>query len=165
MIQLYVETLTIGTACIHEIASGLAAHGITTLDGPVSGGALAAREGRLAIMVAGDRLAVDEITPWLAQIGPVTNLGEQPGQAQIMKMVNSLMMAANMVVASEGLALGSKAGLNVGAMLEVLAASTGNSRALSEILGSVVGLVPLSSGHICPSSRKMSYWAFLRLWR
>ncbi|MCY1547157.1 2-(hydroxymethyl)glutarate dehydrogenase [compost metagenome] len=87
------------------------------------------------MMVSGNPHAVEEVTPWLARIGrQVTCLGPQPGQAQIMKLVNNMVMAANMVVASEGLSLGSKAGLDVAAMMEVLSASTGSSRALTEIL-------------------------------
>ncbi|UXJ50784.1 NAD(P)-dependent oxidoreductase [Pseudomonas citronellolis] len=134
-VRLYVETSTIGRDCIQAIAAGLAAKNVALVDGPISGGAPAAREGRLTMMVSGPPPAVDEVLPWLGRIGrQVTNLGGQAGQAQIMKLVNNLVMAANMVVAAEGLALGSKAGLDAATMLEVLTASTGSSRALTEIL-------------------------------
>ncbi|QEY63066.1 NAD(P)-dependent oxidoreductase [Metapseudomonas lalkuanensis] len=134
-IRLYVETSTIGNGCIQAIGIELAKSGIVTIDGPISGGAPAAREGRLTMMVSGDPDAVAEVTPWLSRIGrQVTCLGPRLGQAQIMKLVNNMVMAANMVVASEGLSLGSKAGLDVVAMMEVLMTSTGSSRALTEIL-------------------------------
>lgn len=139
-VRLYVETSTIGRDCIQTIANGLAKKGITLVDGPVSGGPPAAREGRLTIMVSGSDSAVDDIGPWLQRIGrQVARLGTQPGQAQIMKLVNNLVMAANMAVASEGLALGSKAGLETASMLEVLSASTGSSRVLTEILANSIG--------------------------
>ena len=46
-----------------------------------------------------------------------------------MKVVNNAMMAANMVIASEGLVMGAKAGLDPDAMMEVLTAGTGQSAA------------------------------------
>jgi 3-hydroxyisobutyrate dehydrogenase len=108
-IRLYVETSTVGSGCIQAIGAELAKRGIVTVDGPISGGAPAAREGRLMMMVSGDPLAVEEVTPWLSRIGrQVTCLGPQLGQAQIMKLVNNMVMAANMVVASEGFSLGKR---------------------------------------------------------
>ena len=69
-------------------------------------------------------------TPWLTLIAKkVCRLGEQPGQAQAMKLVNNIMLAANMAVASEALTIGAKAGLDADAMIEVIRSSTGNSAA------------------------------------
>lgn len=134
-VRLYVETSTIGRTCIQEIARDLAKRRIDTVDGPISGGPPGAREGRLHMMVSGPQGAVAEVTPWLARIGKsVTCLGDTAGQAQIMKLVNNLVMAGNMVVASEGLCMGAKAGLDLERMFEVLAGSTGDSRVLTETL-------------------------------
>lgn len=133
--RIYVETSTIGRACIEQIASALAGRGVATVDGPISGGPPAAREGRLAMMASGSPEALAQVIPWLGRIGrKVYTLGNQPGQAQIMKLVNNLVMAANMVVASEGLVMGARAGLDPEAMVEVLKVSTGASVALSDII-------------------------------
>lgn len=134
-IRIHVEMSTIGKTCVETIAAELAKHGIRTVDGPISGGPPAAREGRLAMMTAGDPDACEEVTPWLARIGrTVVNLGDQPGNAQIMKLVNNLIMAANVVVAAEGLAMGAKAGLDPDTMVRVVASGTGSSRALTDII-------------------------------
>ena len=134
-IRLYVEMSTIGKQCIETIADRLATRSIATVDGPISGGPPAAREGRLAMMASGAPAALAQARPWLSRIGAkVYELGDKPGQAQIMKLVNNLVMAANMVVASEGLVMGAKAGLDPDLMMEVLNAGTGRSAASADII-------------------------------
>lgn len=134
-IRIYVETSTIGGTCVRTIASRLGQSGVIVVDAPVSGGPPAAREGRLHIMTSGPEAATNELSPLLLRIGrSVSHLGPEVGQAQTMKLVNNLIMAANVAVAAEGLAIGLKAGLDLAQMIEILGASTGASRALSEIL-------------------------------
>ena len=65
-------------------------------------------------------------------------LGENPGQAQVMKLVNNLMFACNLVAACEGLAMGAKAGLDPDAMLAMVNAGTGRSVATERVLEEVV---------------------------
>lgn len=134
-IKIYVEMSTIGRTCIQSIAEALARTGIHTVDAPISGGPPRARQGTLAMMVAGGKDDVAAVSPWLRLIGKdLYVLGDTPGQAQVMKLVNNLVMAANMVVASEGLVMGAKAGLDAAQMMEVLNAGTGRSTASADIL-------------------------------
>src|SRR3546814_2095267 len=98
---------TIGRTCIESIAQGLATKGIQAVDAPISGGPPAAREGRLAMMTSGPAQAVGQVRPWLLRIGrQVYVLGDKAGQAQVMKLVNNILMATNLVAASEGLEIG-----------------------------------------------------------
>ena len=134
-ITTYVETSTIGTETIAAIATELGEKGIDVVDSPISGGPPAAREGRLAIMVSGPPAALDAVGPWIARIGKtVVTVGDRPGQGQVMKLVNNLVMAANTVVACEALVMGAKAGLDPDTMVDLLSAGTGASRALSDIV-------------------------------
>lgn len=129
-LRVYSEMSTIGKTCMEAIAARLAEAGIATVDAPISGGPPAAREGRLAMLASGPQEALDRVVPWLDRIGKQTYvMGEKPGQAQIMKVVNNAVMATNMVVASEGLVMGAKAGLDPAGMMEVLTAGTGQSAA------------------------------------
>uniref|UniRef100_UPI003B51D028 NAD(P)-dependent oxidoreductase n=1 Tax=Roseovarius indicus TaxID=540747 RepID=UPI003B51D028 len=129
-VRVYAEMSTIGKTCMEGIADRLAKAGILAVDAPITGGPPAAREGRLAMLAAGAQEALDRVVPWLDRIGRQTYvLGQTPGQAQVMKVVNNAMMAANMVIASEGLVMGAKAGLDPDAMMEVLTAGTGQSAA------------------------------------
>jgi 3-hydroxyisobutyrate dehydrogenase len=81
-------------------------------------------------MLSGRSDDVAHAKQWLGFIAKkIHKLGDQPGQAQAMKLVNNIMLAANMAVASEALAIGAKAGLNADAMIEVIKSSTGQSAA------------------------------------
>jgi len=134
-VRQYVEMSTIGRATMAAIDAGLQAHGVGVVDAPVTGGVPGVRAGRLSIMVAGRGVDLDAVRPWLGRIGGrVTTLGREPGKAQTMKLVCNLVVAANVIVACEGLAIGAKAGLDPGQMLELISSGTARSAASSDIL-------------------------------
>ncbi|MFT3814911.1 MAG: NAD(P)-dependent oxidoreductase [Acidovorax sp.] len=134
-IKVYAEMSTIGREAIEGIARQLGGHGIEMLDSPVTGGAPVARAGNLTLLVSGDGAVVAGVRPLLDLMGRnVFVLGDQPGMGQIMKVVNNIIMGANLVVASEGLALGAKAGLNPAVMHAALQAGTAQSFAAGTIL-------------------------------
>jgi 3-hydroxyisobutyrate dehydrogenase len=73
------------------------------------------------------------VRPWLARIGrTVFEVGGRPGQAQLMKLVNNLINAANMATAFEALVLGAKGGLDAAQMVQVINASTGRNSATTD---------------------------------
>ena len=49
------------------------------------------------------------------------------GQGTVMKLINNMVMATNMVAASEGLVMGAKAGLDPDVMTDLLQSGTGSS--------------------------------------
>ncbi|MFT3819309.1 MAG: NAD-binding protein [Rubrivivax sp.] len=101
----------------------------------MTGGPPVARAGRLTMLVSGPSAAVAAARPLLELMGrQVFVLGDRPGMAQLMKVVNNIVMGANMVAACEGLSMGAKAGLDPAAMLQVLGAGTAQSFAACEIL-------------------------------
>jgi 3-hydroxyisobutyrate dehydrogenase len=136
----YVEMSTIGSPAMLRIQSVMAASGITLVDCPVSGGPKGARAGTLTVIVAGPGEARDRLRPWLERIGKnVFEVGERPGQAQLMKLVNNLINAANMATAFEALVLGAKGGLDPEQMVSVINVSTGrNSATLDKVPRSVL---------------------------
>jgi 3-hydroxyisobutyrate dehydrogenase-like beta-hydroxyacid dehydrogenase len=133
--RVYVEMSTIGSTAMARIAQSLAGRGITLVDCPISGGPKGARAGTLSVIAAGPRAALDQIRPWLQRIGKnVFEVGERPGQAQLMKLVNNLISAANMATAFEALVLGAKGGLDPDLMVNVINVSTGrNSATLDKV--------------------------------
>jgi 3-hydroxyisobutyrate dehydrogenase-like beta-hydroxyacid dehydrogenase len=135
MLRIYVEMSTIGSPTMARIAQMLAKRGITLVDCPISGGPKGARAGTLSVIAAGPGAARDEVRPWLQRIGSnVFEVGEQPGQAQLMKLVNNLINAANMATAFEALVLGAKGGLDPAQMVAVINVSTGrNSATLDKV--------------------------------
>lgn len=134
-LRVYVEMSTIGSAAMAGIAAQLAERGIALVDCPISGGPKGARAGTLSVIAAGPHAALDEIRPLLQRIGRnVFEVGESPGQAQLMKLVNNLLSAANMATAFEALVLGAKGGLDPDMMVEVINVSTGrNSGTLDKV--------------------------------
>ena len=131
--KIYVEMSTIGSRALQGIAETLNARGIQVVDSPISGGPKGARAGTLSVITAGPPEAVAAVRPWLEKIGKtVFVLGEKPGQAQLMKLVNNLMNAANMATTFEALVLGAKGGLDADMMVQVVNASSGRSAATEQ---------------------------------
>ncbi len=138
-IRIHAETSTIGRPAAERIAKGLAARGIAMVDTPISGGPPGARAGTLALMVAGPPEAVAALRPFLERLGRrLFVLGEAPGQGQVMKLVNNLLIAANMASAFEALAMGAKAGLDPDTMVEVVNAGTGRSFVTTDMMPAVL---------------------------
>jgi 3-hydroxyisobutyrate dehydrogenase len=127
-VRFYAEMSTIGHESIERIAKLLAARNIACVDSPVSGGPASAQAGNLTLLAAGAPEAVAAVKPWQLRIGrTVFVMGERPGHAQVMKLVNNLLLAANLVTACEGFVMGAKAGIDPDAMLAMVNAGTGRS--------------------------------------
>lgn len=134
-VRIYADMSTIGTEAMASIAAQLAGQGIDMLDAPVTGGPPMARQGLLTLLVSGAPASVERVRPLLEAMGrSVHVIGDRPGMAQVMKVVNNIIMASNMAVAGEALGLGAKAGLDAGLMLRVLGEGTGQSFAACQIL-------------------------------
>jgi 3-hydroxyisobutyrate dehydrogenase-like beta-hydroxyacid dehydrogenase len=134
-VRVYVEMSTIGSRAMRGIADQLGASGITLIDCPISGGPKGARAGTLSVIAAGPPAALAQVRPWLDRIGKsVFVMGDTPGQAQLMKLVNNLIGAANLATAFEALVLGAKGGLDPDLMVQVINVSTGrNSATLDKV--------------------------------
>jgi 3-hydroxyisobutyrate dehydrogenase-like beta-hydroxyacid dehydrogenase len=110
----------------------LAKHGIVYMDAPVSGGLAGARDGTLAVMVSGRRAVFEKLEGVLKNFGKVFFVGEAAGQAQVMKLANNLLAAAVIVLSSEAIAMGVKAGLNPRQMCEIINAGSGRNSATQD---------------------------------
>lgn len=128
----FVDLSTTGPRVATEVAAGFAEAGRATLDAPVSGGIAGAEAGRLALMVSGPRDAYEAAEPLLAIFGKPFFCGEEPGQAQVLKLCNNLLAAAALVVSSEAIAMGVKAGLDPALMCEVINVSSGRNSATQD---------------------------------
>ncbi|WP_058641829.1 NAD(P)-dependent oxidoreductase [Pseudacidovorax intermedius] len=110
-----------------ETADRLAAHGIAMVDAPVSGAAWGAEAAELVFMVGGSAPDVARVRPLLDAMGrAVFHLGAL-GAGHTMKCLNNLVTAVTLAATAEGLALGTRAGLDPAAMTDVLNESTGGS--------------------------------------
>jgi hypothetical protein len=128
-LRTYIDLSTTGQAVAVEVAEALGGRGIAVLDAPVSGGVRGAREGTLAVMVAGPAAALERVRPLLEVFGRVFHVGERAGLGQLMKLANNFLSATAIAATAEALVLGVKGGLDPATMLDVINASTGRNTA------------------------------------
>lgn len=132
-VKVYVDLSTTGPQVAELVANGFVEKGVSALDAPVSGGVPGAEKGTLTVMVSGPMSVFEGIKPVLEVIGKnVIHVGERPGLAQIMKLVNNLLNATALAASSEAFVLGVKAGLNPEIMLKVINGSTGRNSATED---------------------------------
>jgi 2-hydroxy-3-oxopropionate reductase len=131
-VRTFVDLSTTGSAVEREVAAGLAARGIATVDAPVSGGAEGAAAGTLAVMVAGRPRAVSQVRPLLRCFGRVFVIGTEPGQGQLLKVLNNLLSSTALAITAEALVAGVKGGLDPAAMLAAINAGSGRNSATAE---------------------------------
>jgi 3-hydroxyisobutyrate dehydrogenase len=116
-----------------EIAEAAARIGVYSIDAPVSGGDVGAREARLSIMIGGDREAVEALQPcWQAMGKTIVHQGG-PGSGQHTKMVNQILIATGMIGVCEGLLYAYKAGLNLETVMQSVASGAAGSWSLSNL--------------------------------
>jgi 3-hydroxyisobutyrate dehydrogenase-like beta-hydroxyacid dehydrogenase len=127
-----VDCSTTGPQMARTVAAALEARGIVYLDAPVSGGIAGARDGKLAVMVSGNRELYDRIEPALARFGKLFFVGVGAGQGQVMKLANNLLAAAALVLSSEAVVMGVKAGLDPAQMLDVINSGSGRNSATQD---------------------------------
>jgi len=99
---------------IYEAAKDKGAY---SLDAPVSGGDVGARNATLSIMVGGDEEVFDSAKPLLGLMGDKVNYQGQAGAGQHTKMSNQIVVASSMIGVCESLLYGMKAGLDPERML------------------------------------------------
>ena len=128
-VRTVIDLSTTGPQAATELAAGLASKSITAIDCPVSGGVAGATKGTLALMVSGDPKIYDGLQPVLAVLGRTFYVGERPGQAQTMKVINNLISVTALSITSEAMVMGAKAGLDADRMLEVINAGSGRTNA------------------------------------
>jgi 3-hydroxyisobutyrate dehydrogenase-like beta-hydroxyacid dehydrogenase len=118
--KIYIDMSTVSPAASRELAERVASLGARMLDAPVSGSVSTLEEGKLSIMVGGERSAYQKAVAILQAIGPkVTYVGGN-GLAVSMKIATNLSLAVQMLAFSEGVLLAEKSGITRETAVEVL---------------------------------------------
>ena len=99
------------------------ARNVYSIDAPVSGGDVGAREARLSIMVGGDQVIAEHLTPLFRLMGNSISYMGPAGAGQNTKLCNQILISTTMIGVVESLLYGFKAGLNLEHMISAL--STG----------------------------------------
>jgi 3-hydroxyisobutyrate dehydrogenase len=115
---------------VHAVA---AARGVHSVDAPVSGGDIGAREARLSIMIGGEADVVAALRPCFEAMGKTIVHQGGPGAGQHTKMVNQTLIAAGMISVCEALLYAKKAGLNLETVLQSVTPGAAGSWSLSNL--------------------------------
>ncbi len=117
-----------------EIYDAAKAKGVASLDAPVSGGDVGAKNAALSIMIGGDKDVVTAVQPVFEAMGKTIVHQGEAGAGQHTKMVNQILISSNMIALCEGLLYGYKAGLDLETVFKSVSVGAAGSKAL-EVLG------------------------------
>lgn len=129
--SILVDMTTSEPALAIEIATRASGRGIASLDAPVTGGDVGAREARLSIMVGGDQAAFEKVRPCFEAMGRTIVHQGGPGAGQHAKMVNQVLIASGMIAVCEGLLYAYRAGLDLEKVMQSVSSGAAGSWSLS----------------------------------
>ncbi len=106
---------------------------VFSLDAPVSGGDIGAREGQLSIMVGGEKEVYKTILPLFELMGKNIVYQGPAGSGQHTKMCNQIAIASGMMGVCEALAYAGQSGLDAATVLESIESGAAGSWSLSNL--------------------------------
>jgi 3-hydroxyisobutyrate dehydrogenase len=115
-----IESSTVSTAWIAELAHLASAHGAELLDAPVTGSRMQAAAGQLTFLVGGSDRALEAATPVLkAMSKEIVHLGPV-GSGAKMKLINNFLCGVQVASLAEGLTWIERSGLDRDKALSIL---------------------------------------------
>jgi 3-hydroxyisobutyrate dehydrogenase len=115
-----VDLSTNSPAVVRDLGKRLAGSGHHLVEAPLTGGAIGAEKRMLVFMVGGDDEPVARVLPLLEPLGRATFHVGALGLGNTMKLLNSLIAFTTTWVSLEGLAMATKAGIEVQKAVEIL---------------------------------------------
>jgi 3-hydroxyisobutyrate dehydrogenase len=116
-----------------EIYEAAKAKGVHSVDAPVSGGDIGARNAALSIMIGGDEKTVTALQPLWEAMGKTIVYQGGAGAGQHTKMVNQVLIATGMIGVCEALLYGYKSGLDLPTVLKSVSSGAAGSWSLSNL--------------------------------
>jgi 3-hydroxyisobutyrate dehydrogenase len=113
-----------------EIFNAGKAKSVSTLDAPVSGGDVGAKNAALSIMIGGEKEVVDAVAPLFECMGKTIVHQGPPGSGQHTKMVNQILISTTMIGLCEALLYGFKAGLDLETVFKSVSVGAAGSKSL-----------------------------------
>jgi 3-hydroxyisobutyrate dehydrogenase len=126
--------MTTSTPTLAEKIYNLAKNkGVESLDAPVSGGDIGAKEGTLAIMAGGDQVVFDRVKPLFDLMGKnITRMGGA-GKGQHTKMCNQTLIASTMIGVVESLLYAYKSGMDPEQVISVIGKGAASSWSINNL--------------------------------
>jgi len=131
--SLVVDMTTSSPQLAEEIDKEAERIGVFSLDAPVSGGDIGAKNGTLSIMVGGDEKAFEAVRPLFEIMGENIVFQGKAGSGQHCKMANQIAVASTVIGVCEALQYSKKAGLSPETVLSAIEAGAAGSWTLSNL--------------------------------
>lgn len=131
--QIVVDMTTSNPSLAEEIYNLASAKSVHSLDAPVSGGDVGARNGALSIMIGGDREIAQRLQPCWQTFAKTIVYQGPAGCGQHTKMVNQTLIATNMIGLCEALLYAYRAGLNLETVLKSVSSGAAGSWSLNHL--------------------------------
>lgn len=129
--KVIVDTTTNHYSPAEGFHSAVAAKGAEYVEAPVLGSIVPASRGKLTVVASAGDDAFRRALPFLEKIGAnIFHLGDKPGLASRMKLVNNLLLGTFMTSIAEALSIGEAAGVEKETVLEILEKGGGESLVL-----------------------------------
>ena len=128
-----IDMTTSSPALAKQIYEAARERGIHTLDAPVSGGDIGARNAALSIMVGGDEDVFSRMLPILQTMGTRIERQGGAGAGQHTKMCNQIAIASGLLGVSEAILYAEKAGLDPAQVLKSIESGAAGSWSLSNL--------------------------------
>ncbi len=124
---LFIDHTTVSAAVTRELAAAARERGIGFVDAPVSGGQAGAETGQLSVMCGGAAADYARAEPIIAAYARICRRMGESGAGQLTKMCNQIAIAGLLQGLSESLVFAEKAGLDIGAVVEVISQGAAGS--------------------------------------
>ncbi|WP_034602980.1 NAD(P)-dependent oxidoreductase [Maridesulfovibrio frigidus] len=131
--KIIVDMTTSEPALAELIYDAAADKNVESLDAPVSGGDLGARNGSLAIMVGGKQKVFDEVKELFDIMGQNVQLMGKAGTGQHTKMCNQVLIAGTMIGVVESLLYAQKAGMDMNKVIDVIGSGAAGSWSINNL--------------------------------
>lgn len=152
-----IESSTVTTGWIRELAAAAQATGAELLDAPVTGSKTHAAAGELNFLVGGSGAAVEKARPLFAAMGrSVVHLGPT-GSGALLKLMNNFLCGVQAVALAEALAVIEKAGLDGNTATQVLANGAPGSPLVKGILPRMLAADYTPNFHLSLMQKDLEY--------
>ncbi|ASI35092.1 MULTISPECIES: NAD(P)-dependent oxidoreductase [unclassified Exiguobacterium] len=133
-----IDMTTSSPALAVKIAEQAQANGLVSLDAPVTGGDLGAKNGTLAILVGGQEQAFADVKPLFEAMGRSISLFGGPGKGQSAKLANQIAIAGSMIGTAEMLLFVTRSGIDPTQFVETIKSGSAGSWSLENLIPRVI---------------------------
>jgi len=128
--KIFIDLTTIHPETARKIAELLISNGAEFIEAPVIGSVIPAQNKELIVLISGDREIFEKTEEIFKNFGKdIFYMGDY-GKASTMKLINNAVLGSMMVVLSEGILFGKKAGIPLDTVVQILGKGAGNSELL-----------------------------------